>query len=284
MKKLTLCIVLLLLAAGCSHPKLDENVAFMAEAPPAAPQANEMQAEEPKDQKPSETKAIARKLIRNGRIEFETNDADAMKRQIFAAAKAFNGYIATEKETKGSSEIEYQMVVRVPAAHFDQFLASATKGVTEFRGRAIDINDVTEEFLDTEARMKSKKEIESRYRQLLGKATTVKDILEIEKELGEVRTEIESTEGRLKLLADQVQYSTLHLTFYKTVPATSTYAQDIRDAFSSGWENLQVFIVVVISIWPFLLLAIVATWLINYFSKRRSRERALKAAPEAPPA
>lgn len=281
MKNLALSITLLF-AVGCSHPKIDENIAFMVEAPAAVPQEDEKAVAGAEEPEPPVAGAISRKLIKNGRVEFETDDAESVKKQILAATKTFNGYIASEKETRNGNEIAYQMVVRVPANRFDQFLTSATKGVTEFRERVIDIDDVTAEFVDQEARVRSKKEIESRYRQLLTKATTVKDILEIEKELGEIRTEIESSEGRLKFLGDQVQYSTLRITFYKTIPATSTYAQDLRDAFGSGWENLQMFIVVVISIWPFLLLAAAAAWFINYVAKRRSRERSLKAAPESP--
>ena len=62
---------------------------------------------------------------------------------------------------------------------------------------------------------KTKKEVEARYRELLTRATSVEEILKIEEQIGNIRTEIESAEGRLRYLSNQVQYSTLHVTFYE---------------------------------------------------------------------
>nr|WP_295929514.1 DUF4349 domain-containing protein [uncultured Dyadobacter sp.] len=278
MKNLVFCIMMALIA-GCTQKPAEESVAMQVDL--AKPQEAAVEESAPAPPK-TITATVVRKLIKNGRIAFETEDPMAVRKQIIASAKAFNGYISSESEEKQGGETSYQMVVRVPAERFDQLLTSATKGVSEFRERSIEIEDVTEDFLDHEARVRSKKEIESRYRQLLSKALSVKDILEIEKQMGEIRTEIEASEGRLKYLTDQVQYSTLRITFYKSIPSGSSFSHEISNAFSNGWQSLRVLAVILVTIWPFVLLAVLTLFAVRYFRKRaRKNTEAVTEADQA---
>ena len=73
----------------------------------------------------------------------------------------------------------------------------------------IDSQDVTEEYIDITARLKTKKELEARYLELLKKANKVEEIVSIEKEIGNLRSDIESIEGRLRYINNAVAYSTL---------------------------------------------------------------------------
>ena len=75
---------------------------------------------------------------------------------------------------------------------------------------------MTEEFVDLKARLKAKKELEDRYLQLLEQAKNVKEMLEIERELSNIREEIEAKEGRLQYLQNKVTLSTIYINFYKT--------------------------------------------------------------------
>lgn len=271
MKNLLFCIMLVLIT-GCTQKAAEESVAMQVDAEKTQEVVTGAAEETIVETAPSLPKpaapVIARKLIKNGRVAFETDDPMAVRKQVMVSAKAFQGYISSEGEEKQNHETTYKIVVRVPADRFDQLLASATKGVTDFRERAIEIEDVTEDFLDHEARIRSKKEIEARYRQLLDKASTVSEILQIEKQMGEIRTEIEASEGRLKYLSDQVQYSTLSITFYKSIPSGSTFSNEISNAFSNGWQSLRVLVVLLVMIWPYVLLAAMALFVVRYFRKR----------------
>lgn len=201
-----------------------------------------------------------KKLIKEGFVEFETSDAEKTKAQIIAAAAASHAYISSDKENHVADKNSFTMIVRIPAAQFDTFLKSATKDVRYFDHKQIDVKDVTAQYLDVETRLKTKKEIELRYRQLLNKAVTVKDILSIEAELGTIRTEIEAGEGQLKLLADQVQYSTLRIEFYKTTSTPSVFTYQLSSAFVKGWENLLTMFILAVDVWPFILIGI-GLWL-----------------------
>lgn len=186
-----------------------------------------------------------------------------------AAVKAGNAYISRDDEERSSSAVSYTIVVHVPAARFESFIASATKGVTDFREKSISNEDVTARYVDTESRLKTKKEIENRYRALLAKANTVTDMLEIEEKLGEIRTDIEATEVQFRQLNGDIKYSTLHIVFYKSIDSSIPFLTDLADAFKQGVENLRAFTVVLVAVWPFVLLAIGVIMVLNWLRKRR---------------
>jgi hypothetical protein len=216
---------------------------------------------------------ILKKLVKNGVIEFETADIDKTKSQITAAVTANKGYVSSDQENKMHDKRQYTLVVRVPAGKFDAFLASATKDILYFDRKQINVKDVTAEYFDSEARLKAKKEIEAKYLQLLSRTSNVKDILEIEKELGAVRIEIESAEGQLKLLSDEIQYSTLEISFYKISSAPSLFSYRIKSAFVTGWENLLGFLIIVIDLWPFVLLGTGLWYVMARFKRKKTRTK-----------
>lgn len=214
---------------------------------------------------------VKRKLIKTGSIKFETDDIKSTRDNIIESIKKYKGYLSSNKEYKSSRRINNTLIIRVPAKNFDLLLNDATKGVTKFDQKDINVKDVTEEFLDTEARLKTKKELENRYIELLKKANTVTEILEIEKQIGELRSEIESTEGRLKYLTSQVSFSTLTITIYQTVSSESNFGYKFKDGFKNGWKNLIMAFVALTNIWPFIVIAIGLFFGIKLLRKRKKR-------------
>ncbi|HLT53814.1 MAG TPA: DUF4349 domain-containing protein [Flavobacteriaceae bacterium] len=215
------------------------------------------------------TSVIERKLIKDGRVEFETDNLETTRNTIYEAIKTYKAYVASDQAYNYPGRMSQTISVRMPAEHFDTFLADATTGVTKFDSKDINIRDVTEEFLDVEARLKTKKELEARYLELLKKAQNVKDILEIERELGQLRSDIESVEGRLKYLENQVAMSTLNITFYKTVDTETEFGKKFQNGFKNGWENLIWFFVGLVNLWPFILFGLIAVTIILVMRKRK---------------
>ncbi len=219
--------------------------------------------------KKTEEVAIERKLIKEGQVEFETDDMASTRKQILESAEKYEGYIASDEEYKYSNRISNTIVIRVPAKNFDDLLAEATRGVSKFDGKNITTKDVTEEFLDIEARLKTKKELENTYLELLKKAKTVPEVLEVERELGQVRADIESIEGRLKYLTNRVSFSTLSITFYQSVPHQTAFGNKFKNGFKNGWDNLIWFFVALVNIWPFILLAIALIFGIRAWRRKK---------------
>lgn len=268
--KILVFFLSLLAFASCAKKTNEEQLAMsvdLAEAPPPA------QGGAPQEAVRVNEVSVSRKLIKEGLVQFETPDIEKTRSQIMAAVAANNAYVSADKQNNLADKVSYELTIRIPTANFDAFLNSATKDVLYFDNKEIDVKDVTAEYLDNEARLKTKKEIELRYRQLLSKASTVKDVLSIEKELGDIRTEIESLEGQLKFLADQVQFSTLRINFYKNISTPTVFTYQISAAFARGWENLLTMFLLAIDIWPFLLLG-AGIW----FGVRKLNKRKVKKA------
>jgi hypothetical protein len=116
-----------------------------------------------------------------------------------------------EKKTD-AGEASASLTLRVPAKSFRETL-SGLESVGTVTYRNIEGEDVTEDFIDVEARLKNKLVLRDRLKQLLDKATEVKDILSIETELNRVQSDIDSMQGRIKSLKGQIEYATVTLDF-----------------------------------------------------------------------
>lgn len=262
---LPLLIIFSFLLFAC-HNGIDQQHAIGSAATAEAIALNEPE--------PIQTIPLERRLIKEGTISFETNDLSETAKLIGQAIKKYNAYIASETENNYSESLSRTIVVRVNAKQFDAFIGDVAKGVNHFETKNIQVKDVTEEFVDIQARLKTKKELEQRYRTLLQRAAKVTEILEIEKQLAEVRAEIESVEGRLRYLANQSTYSTLSITYYKAVPKQIAFGQKFKQGLSNGWQNFVWFTVGLINIWPFLLLIVIAMFFARrWWRKRKTRQR-----------
>ncbi|MAW95978.1 MULTISPECIES: DUF4349 domain-containing protein [unclassified Leeuwenhoekiella] len=222
---------------------------------------------------------VQQKIIKSGNLRFETQDLAKTRAQILTAVEATNAYVENERTGKDYRGNYQELQLRIPSKNFQQALELISQGVEFFEEKSISQRDVTEEFIDLEARLKAKRELENRYLELLKKASSVKEILEIERELSVIREEIESKEGRLKYLSKQVSYSTLNVYFYKTeveTGVTKSYGSKILQAFKGGWQGISTFVLGLIYIWPFILLVILSIFLIRRWQKRKSRKNTPK--------
>lgn len=217
---------------------------------------------------PVQADQLERKLIKNGQIDFETENLKKTREDIFTAIKKYGGYISSENEFKNTYEISSNIAIRLPADNFDKLIEEITVGVERFDRKEIYIQDVTTEFVDIQARLKTKKELENRYLEILKKANSVTEILEVERQIGELRAEIESFEGRLKYLNNQVSYSTLNVRVYETLSEHIEFGRKFKEGFKNGWDNLILFFVLLVNIWPFVLIIIAV---IAFFIMRRRR-------------
>ncbi len=234
-------------------------------APPPPPPPGEVSPKEVKDEANVEIK-----LIKTGTLEFETSDLGSTYQRIRNAAQTNAGFVSNESTANEYDRIVQHLTIRVPSRNFDQLVTAISKGVKHFDTKNIEAVDVTEEFVDAEARLKTKKQVEQRYQDLLKRANKISEILEIEKQIGELRAEIESIEGRLRYLSNRVDYSTLDIRFYKKVAEHRVVEENrFGRAFRNGWDGMVSFLIGLTSIWPFLIIFGVG----GYFFWRRWRKK-----------
>ncbi len=199
-----------------------------------------------------------RKLIKTGDLSFECVNLNETRDAIETAVKHYNGFIVNERLYRGynNKTSNQALEIRVPSENFDFLVSDISKGAQRLNQRSVEIEDVTEKYLDTETRLSVKRQLEARYRELLGEAKNVKDILAIEEQLAKLREDIESAEGQLKRLDDQVALSTLDVSYYVRLDEPPQFARHFRNGLGNGWDNLVWFFVGLLNIWPFILIVL----------------------------
>ena len=238
-------------ACGMAPPK-EAASAYPAQVAPAGGRAEladkramGFPAPAPPPDAPREEPAPAKSPSPAGPTALAKGDADAETARdpslvIYAAKLALAVYqvepsiAAVEKLAKEhggflASKQDREIVVRVPRARFQQALAGIDK-VGDVLHRDISAVDVTEEHVDLEIRIKNARAMQGRLKELLAKAN-VKEAIEIEKELGRVTGDLESLEGKLKVLRDRIAYSTISVSFQERAPSAAARAPQLPFAW-----------------------------------------------------
>jgi hypothetical protein len=231
-------------------------------------------------QGPAADKAATRKIIFTGHTDIIVTDFEGARKQVVALAEGSGGYVANFNiDATSGDRRRGTYVLRIPAARFQPTLdALAQLGhVTTTR---TDSTDVTDEFYDLEARLKTKQEEEKALRELLAKsAGKLEDLLAVRRELKQIREEIESMQGRLNKLSKLTELTTVNVTLHEQkdyVPPTApTFGGRIGTTFSDSTQALSEFLkgatllVVAATPWlPLLVLAAVVLFLTRRLYRR----------------
>lgn len=209
------------------------------------------------------------KIIKDGYLELEVKGIENVKRSIDTILKKYNAYYENDQYTNLEYQSNYNLKIRIKASSFDQMVNNvmAIDGVV--KNKNINARDVTDDYYDTESRLNSSKKYITRYYDLLSKAKSIKDIMDIEAKIQQIQVEIDSYEGRLKYMDDQVSYSTLNLTLkenheFYSQSTKQHFGKKVINAFKAGGDILANIILVLIILWP-LILIILLVWM---FRKR----------------
>jgi hypothetical protein len=245
------------------------------------------------------------KIIRNADLKFKVDDVKKSSTKIANLVDMNGGYVSSEdlisdknhyqtiESTEESETIEYEIetsniiYIRVPSNNFQKLLSSM-KGLSISEDYVkINAQDVTEEYYDLETRLKTKKEVETRYIAILkAKAKTLEEILIAEDKIRVIREEIEAVEGKLNYLKNKVNLSTIQIEIYQDPIYTQTttrfnahkntgssFGEKAGDAFSAGWNGILFFLIVIVYLWPLFVIGGFAFW----FVRRKIRNyKALK--------
>ena len=289
---LSVLLILSLLTAcgGSSIPS--KNYAAMeevaAEAPAAmADSANGMLTSS------SETGSTAipenRKWIITVFMSAETEDLDTMTAALDEHIKALDGYVEDQHIYNGSaySSRRYRsanLTIRIPAENVDRFTEEVS-GISNVISQEKNLEDITLNYVSTESRMTALQTEEARLLELMAKAETMSDLLEIEARLTDVRYELESVTSRLRTYDNQINYATIHLDISEVQEYTPVADPTLWERISSGftdslddlWDSLQDLLVFLVIAFPFLLvyggIALVIFLVVRSIIKKKPKEK-----------
>lgn len=219
-----------------------------------------------------DTEKAARKIIKEGEIVFQTNDSKEAGAFLDKAVKDAGGYIASDVQDTYGGRVRNTLLIRVPAERFDALIAAITASFARIESKSIRTRDVTEEYIDLDARIRSQKDLEKKFQQLLGQARTIDEVFKINKELAEVREKIEAVEGKMKYLNDSIVYSRLTVTYYREGTPGIHFFSRLWEGIGNGWTYFAFFIIGLVNIWPFILVAaLIAAGVIILIGRKRKK-------------
>ena len=274
--------ILLLLLLTAANPACDSGNTMKLGSATDAPQAEEAGSSaaagefmEPKQSAAEPEATITQpQIIRNADVRFQVEKLEVSAAAVKKTVAAHKGYVASANETRSNAAHQMDFTIRIPAAQFEAVLSQLLAQSVFVARNNVTAEDVTEEFVDIESRLKTKRQLEARYLDLLKQAKTMKDILELERALQQIREEIEAREGRLKFLRNQVGYSTIRIEMYEevayaTAPETGFWGK-LAASFSNGWGILLDILIGAVTLWPVWLLLGVGIWLLRKWRRRKN--------------
>ncbi len=218
---LVLLALFVILVGGCAkHSARVVGAGASAPADPAQGAAKGL----PPTPGASGDKAV-RRIIRNASLSMTVTDPAAAQRKASAIATKLGGYVANTTSHRlgaGSRDpLHVSVELRVPADRLDRALAELRKLASGVDSEQIKSRDVTDEYIDLDARLHTQDQLEKQYLAILQRADKVSDALEVQKQLASVRTEIEKLQGRKRVLDGQIELSTIKLELDQAQPLVS---------------------------------------------------------------
>ncbi|HHW01372.1 MAG TPA: DUF4349 domain-containing protein [Thermoanaerobacterales bacterium] len=181
--------------------------------------------------------SMDRKVIKNGEIQLEVKDLRETVNRIFTIVKEYGGYIQSSSTRNNERQIFSEIVVKVPSSRFEEFFGRL-KQMDKLIYDSISTQDVTEEYIDNQARLKVLKAQEERLVALMEKAQKIEDLLKIENELSRIRNEIEQIQGRINFLDKATSFSTVNIGIKQLLvshPAAGSIMDGILYNLRDGW-------------------------------------------------
>ncbi|MEI8103356.1 MAG: DUF4349 domain-containing protein [Candidatus Moraniibacteriota bacterium] len=190
--------------------------------------------------------SIDQKVIKTGSLSLRVDNADWSVGEITKTVNGLSGSVASSNfSNNGRGAKSGVITVRVPAVKFDEAFTKLKQLGGTVVSEAVSGQDVTEQMIDIEARIKNKQAEEEAYANILKVQTQkVADILEVTRALSQVRGEIESLQGQLKYLNSQADMSTIDISLSEEpqigkVDTTWRPLQVVKTSINTLLQNLQ---------------------------------------------
>ena len=230
---------------------------------------NEMQ------QASAQAVAIERKVIKTADFSIKVKKVEESTKRIEEMVTAHEGFMSAVNLTNSTYRITNQLTIRVPANRFDDLMNTIETESIFTDYRRVTAKDVTEEYLDIETRLNTKKQVRDRYVAILrDKAKTVEEVLKAEEAIRVIQEEIESREGRLNYLKNRVSLSTINLEIYQEVPYTpdrgnrTTFWTRLKQSAADGWTIVVSLVLGLVTIWPLVLIGGLLIWRRKWLRKK----------------
>jgi len=227
-----------------------------------------------------------RNLILTAKIDMRSKDPWATSDRAQAIASGLGGDVLNLTQSGSGDARSASLTIRVPSSRFADALQQLRTLEGEIQTSGVSAQDVTDQFVDLQARLAAKQAEEQRYLAILTKANTIDEILKVDASLSNVRTQIEQLTGQINSIKQRTDYSTISMSIatIAVLPGDTTTkawdpAKTVTRALAALGAMLQVFADVVIWLFVFGWLPLLALAALVLVARARR-----PAAPPAPTA
>ena len=248
-----LLLILGLLTAGCGAP--ETVVAPPAPAPSPIPEeAYSKTGEYGADEGEAYGVNTERKIVKTGYLTLEVDSVVETMGEVTRLAKELGGYVVSSNKHEDEGVVLGRVAIRVPVERFDEAFNRLRQLAVDVPYESTEGRDITEEYTDLEAQLRNLEATEAQYLALLEKANKVEEILKVQRELSNVRREIERIKGRMQYLERTSDMALIEANL-----------QETKSLGETGWSALETFKSAVRGLITFgKVLADIAIWLVIF--------------------
>lgn len=250
------------------------------------------------DKARSTAEAADRKIIRNADITIEVSSTTDAQHRVTSIAETHGGFVVTSEAKQRESNdpaqrtLDIKLVVRVPSNRFGTAFDEIKQLAGNTPEEQVKSQDVTEDFIDLEARIKTQKALEIQFLEIMRGTTKIADALEVQRQIAGVRTEIEQLEGRKRFLENRSSLSTINVNIRTPKPVIAvtqtgfshSLREAVSDSVSMASDMVLFFARFVIMMVPVCLFVLLPSGLAARYLLRRAKRMRLAQALAAPAA
>lgn len=229
---------------------------------------------------------FGRKVIYKANLVMKVEKFTDAEEQLLNLIHLSGAYVLQFSDSRNTDETGATYVIKVPSEGFSPFLEKLQQIKSLKFERQVEGSDVTEEFVDLQARLNAKQAVEARLLAFMDKATTSGDLIKFSSQLGGIQEEIEQIKGRMRFLEQNVAFSTINIRLYQatgTQPVIEEedkvrgFAERISDALAGSTKLLRQFgeglLVVIAAMLPVLIILTVIGIPTYWFIRKRQVSR-----------
>jgi len=235
---------------------------------------------------PEDRDRVGQKIIRNGSLTLRVDDAAKRLEEARMIVEQNGGFVASANLADNAGIKTAYATLRIPTDKFRATADAMKRLASTVFNESESGQDVTDQYVDLEARMKAAKAEETQYMEILKNARSIEDTLNVVSRLGEVRSRIEQMQGQMRGLEDRTSYATLSLTMTEEARVEAPTRiwkplETFREAMRALVESLQGLVDALIAfavffvglVLPVLIVLGIAAWIIRWMIRRLMSKR-----------
>jgi hypothetical protein len=211
-------------------------------------------------------------VIRTATLTLLVTKPDDAEAQVRGLVQGMSGYVLSSTTTGDEDRRSVQLTLKVPVERFDATLDALEKLAVKVQNRTVTGQDVTDEFVDTESRLRNLHATEARLLEFLKNTKTVEEALAVNQQLTDLQGQIEQATGRIQFLKQSTAFSTISVDLQPklllplttddgwTPGATAYRAWRSLLGFAQGIADIGIGLAIWSPVWGFVLLAGIFVW------------------------